>query len=139
MFELSEGIESIEQVKKANILLYSVSKREVINKDYARILKNLQILDFAGKEAKEKLMLTFDGYDSDRREIYMIPEIREFVKHIYDKYNYIFYFLTTLDNNRNVIYACINDFKSLQNKSNNITSLEIIFNQNTREKQLMQC
>lgn len=84
-------------------------------------------------------MLTFDGYDSDRREIYMIPEIREFVKHIYDKYNYIFYFLTTLDNNRNVIYACINDFKSLQNKSNNITSLEIIFNQNTREKQLMQC
>lgn len=64
----------------------------------------------------------------------MIQEIREYVKYIYDKYNYIFYFLTSLDNNRSIIYACINDFKSIQNKNENFTRLEIISNKETRNK-----
>ena len=99
MIEYNDEIKSVLQVKKAELLFYSVSKREVTNKDYKRIINSLDILKDAGKEAKSKLFLVFDGYDNDKREIYEIPEIRDFVKYIYDKYKYLFYFLTTLDNN----------------------------------------
>lgn len=77
-------------------------------------------------------MLTFDGYNDDKREIYMISEIREFVKYIYTKYNFLFYFLTALDNNRSIVYACINDYKAIQN--NNDVFLKIIYNEDIRKK-----
>lgn len=134
MIQFGEEIRNVEQVKNATILVYAVSKEEIINKKYTRLLNSLNILKLSGKHAKEKLMLTFDGYDDDKREIYMIPEVREYVKYIYEKYNYIFYFLTSLDNNRSIIYACINDFRSIQNKNENFTRLEIISNKETRNK-----
>ena len=83
MFEIYDVIENIKQVKENNIIFYAVSKQEIINKDFNRIRKTLRILKDAGKEAKGKLFLTFDGYENDKREIYMIPEIRSFVKNIW--------------------------------------------------------
>ena len=115
MFGTYNKIESIEQVKENDILFYAVSKREILNNDFNRIRKSLEILKEAGKDAKGKLFLTFDGYDNDKREIYMIPEIRNFVKNVWDDYKFLFYFLTSFDNNRAIIFACLNDFKAIQN------------------------
>ena len=115
MFGTYNKIESIEQVKENDILFYAVSKREILNNDFNRIRKSLEILKEAGKDAKGKLFLTFDGYDNDKREIYMIPEIRNFVKNVWDDYKFLFYFLTSFDNNRAIIFACLNDFKAIKN------------------------
>ena len=84
MIQFGEEIRNVEQVKNATILVYAVSKEEIINKKYTRLLNSLNILKLSGKHAKGKLMLTFDGYDDDKREIYMIPEVREYVKYIYE-------------------------------------------------------
>ena len=129
MFGTYNKIESIEQVKENDILFYAVSKREILNNDFNRIRKSLEILKEAGKDAKGKLFLTFDGYDNDKREIYMIPEIRNFVKNIWEKYKYLFYFLTPFDNNKAIIFACINDVKAYQNIKTGITNLEIVYNE----------
>ena len=88
MFNMTETIASVEEVKKANIILYSVSKRELLNNDYTRIFNTLNILSESGRFARGKLMLTFNGFDDDKREIYEIKEIREYVKNIYKKYNF---------------------------------------------------
>ena len=132
MFEFLEEIKDVKQVKKTQMIFYAVSKNEIIRKNYRRILRTLELLKKSGKDAKGKLMLTFDGYNDDKREIYMISEIREFVKYIYTKYNFLFYFLTTLDNNRSIVYACINDYKAIQN--NNDVFLKIIYNEDIRIK-----
>ncbi len=129
MFNVSDSIENIQQVKNMTMFVYSVSKREVINNDFERIRKNLEILTKAGKDAKGKLFLTFGGYEDDEREIYMIPEIRNFVKNIWEEYKYLFYFLTPFDNNKAIIFACINDVKTCQNINTGIMSLEIIYNE----------
>lgn len=128
MYNIYESIDSVEQVKESDIILYAVSKLEVENKDLQRLSNNLEILKQAGKDAKGKLFLTFDGYDNDEREVYMIPEIRSFVKTIWEKYKYLFYFLTAFDNNRSIIFACINNFEALQNKDTGVVELQIIHN-----------
>ncbi len=129
MFDVNDSIENIQQVKNMTMFVYSVSKREVINNDFERIRKNLKILTKAGKDAKGKLFLTFGGYEDDEREIYMIPEIRNFVKNIWEEYKYLFYFLTPFDNNKAIIFACINHVKACQHIKTGITNLEIIYNE----------
>ena len=94
-YRFEENLKDINDVKNSYIIFFSVSKRELLNKDYTRIKNNIKILDDAGKFAKGKMLLTFDGFDFDKREIYEIPEIREYVKNIWDKDKHIFYFLTT--------------------------------------------
>lgn len=128
MIKYDDEIKNVLQVKEANLFFFSVSKKEVISKDYKRIINSLEILKETGREAKRKLFLVFDGYNDDKREIYEIPEIRDFVKDIYNKYKYLFYFLTTLDNNRSIIYACINNLEIIHNNNNPIVKFRIILN-----------
>lgn len=129
MFNVSDSIENIQQVKNMTLLVYSVSKREILGNDFERIRKNLEILTKAGKDAKGKLFLTFGGYEDDKREIYMIPEIRNFIKKIWEEYKYLFYFLTPFDNNKAIIFSCINDVKSYQKINSDVINLEIIYNE----------
>lgn len=70
MIQFGKEIRNVEQVKNATILVYAVSKEEIISKKYTRLLNSLNILKLSGKYAKGKLMLTFDGYDEDKRNIY---------------------------------------------------------------------
>ena len=129
-----DNLKNINEVKNADIIFFSVSKRELLNKDYTRIENNIKILNEAGKLAKGKMMLTFDGFDFDKREIYEIPEIREYVKNVWDKCKHIFYFLTALDNNRSIIFACLNNFECLIRIGDIRRQLHIIFDEEIKNE-----
>lgn len=131
---IKKKIETIRDVKEAELLYFEVTKKEVINKNYKRLLESLQVLRRAGKHGKEKLMIVFEGFDDDEREIYAIPEIRAFVKEIYERYSYIFYFLTNIDNNRTIIYACLNDYESYKEEKGDKVALRIIPNATIQER-----
>lgn len=124
--KMTDIINNKSDVKHCDLILYSVSKREITNRDFTRLRRNLNILKEAGKDSKGKLLLTFDGYDNDSREIYMIDEIRDYIKTIWEEYKYLFYFLTAIDNNRALIFACLNDFEAMQLIQENKTKLRII-------------
>ena len=47
---------------------------------------------------------------------------------------FLFYFLTLFDNNRAIIFACLNDFKVLQNNKEKKCRLEIIYNEEIKNK-----
>ena len=59
----------------------------------------------------------------------MIPEIRSFIKSIWEECRYLFYFLIPFDNNRAIIFACLNDFKAYH-MDNGQCNLEIIYDNN---------
>ena len=84
-------IKPLEEMLKADLIVYSIDKEDLIRKRYTNFERILKVLQNAGKNSREKLMITFDGYDNDDREIYLIPEVREFVTYFYDKCNYLFY------------------------------------------------
>lgn len=127
-------IRSVDDIRESEIIFYSVSKRELTEKDYTRIEKSIKMLNNAGKIAKGKMLLTFDGFDNDEREIYEIPEIREYVKNIWKKCKHLFYFLTGIDNNRAIIFACLNDFEHFHRIGEVNTQLHIIYNQEIKQK-----
>ena len=131
---IKRKIENIKDVKEADLLYFEVTKEEVMNKHYKRLLESLKVLSQAGKHGREKLIIAFYGYDNDEREIYTIPEIRDFVKEIYERYSYIFYFLTSIDSNRTIIYACLNDCELFKQENSNKVALRIIPNKAIQER-----
>lgn len=134
MIIFEDELEYLEGIKKADLVVYAIHREDLINKNFSKFDNVLEALQQAGKNARGKLMITFDGYDNDDREIYLIPEIRDFVKHFYDKCNYLFYFLTPLDNSRNMIFACINNCKSIKIEGKDEVILEITYDNEIKMK-----
>lgn len=58
------------------------------------------------KEFKEKLSISFSGYDSDRRELYEILEVRDFVQTLDDKFPFWLFFLSKETSSLQCIIMC---------------------------------
>lgn len=109
-------MEEIKMFKKFNInenlsdldlIFCSISKRKIINKDVEHINTILAHLRSNSSKSKQKLMITFEGYDNDQREVYEIKEIRRYVRKIFDHNQDLFYFLTEVMTNNKIILACL--------------------------------
>lgn len=110
-FDMVFGMDNVspDKIKKATVIIHNVSRKEVENKDYRGIEKLFSVLRSLKTEARGKLMLQFAGYDDISDEIYEIPEIREYVMGMFQRWPEMFYFLTQEDVIYRVILACIVD------------------------------
>ena len=61
--------------------------------------------------SRQKIMITFMGYDDTPQEIYEIKAIRLFVEKLFRKYPYILYFINNFESNSGLLLACIADIK----------------------------
>ncbi|MCT4662697.1 MAG: hypothetical protein N4A40_12620 [Tissierellales bacterium] len=93
------------------LIYFSFSKDEVVNKDYERINDVIETFKKAKIMGKNNLMLAFEGYEEDIKDIYEIEEIREYIHKLIDIHPYLFYFLSDIDNNNGLILACISSFE----------------------------
>ena len=76
-------------------LLLIVSRRDVETGDITDILRSLSHLISATEIARlyrERVDISFEGYEDDRRELWEIPEVRAFVHKVDDKFPYWLYF-----------------------------------------------
>ncbi len=99
-----------------DFIIHSVNKSEVINKDTDALNQILKSLREDLIKSYCKIMITFDGYDNDKREIYEIQEIRDYVRKLFDENNDLFYFVTRMGSLNKVILACISDFQQIKTK-----------------------
>lgn len=77
-------------------LFFVVPRRDVEAGDLSEILRGLNHLISSVEIAKaycERVDIGFDGYDDDRREVWEIPEIREFVYRLDEQFPYWLFFL----------------------------------------------
>lgn len=72
----------------------SISKDEVIHKDFIRIDYLVRMLRKLETKARGKLMITFEGYENSG-EAYMIPEIRKYINQLYEDNKELFYYIYT--------------------------------------------
>ena len=93
-----------------DLIIHSVNKSEVINKNTNTLNRVLKSLRKDLIKSYCKIMIIFDGYDNDQREIYEIKEIRDYVRKLFDENNDLFYFITKMGSLNKVILACISDF-----------------------------
>lgn len=97
-----------------DLIIHSVNKSEVINKNTNTLNRVLKSLRKDLIKSYCKIMIIFDGYDNDQREIYEIKEIRDYVRKLFDENNDLFYFITKMGSLNKVILACISDFQQIK-------------------------
>lgn len=97
-----------------DLIIHSVNKSEVIKKDTNTLNRVLKSLRKDLIKSYCKIMIIFDGYDNDQREIYEIREIRDYVRKLFDENNDLFYFITKMGSLNKVILACISDFQQIK-------------------------
>jgi hypothetical protein len=85
-----------ENIKKALLTVLFVSKEDILAKNvsgFTALLDRLTISDDMITKAKGKITFLIDDYNDDKRQIYEIKEIREWVKLVIPAFKYWGYFL----------------------------------------------
>ncbi len=86
-----------------------VSREEVEARDISSVIGTLKSCLASPERALslfEKLDIAFNGYDHDAREIFEIPEIREFVSLLDSEFPYWLFFLTKSGTGLQAIMLC---------------------------------
>ncbi len=96
-----------------DLIVLNISKHEVCNKTYDRVLDCISQLERVGKDAKGKLSILFE-YDDHPDEIWEIPEIRTWVAGLIEQAPHLFYFLTKLMDSHLYIVECLADINAIK-------------------------
>jgi hypothetical protein len=94
---------------KNTAVVYQISKEYVLSQNIKPIEKLILSMLKYKDQVRGNLILQFDGYDSVPDEIYEIPEIRSYVSKVVQRFPYIFYYLSQLDNLHAQWLACLGD------------------------------
>lgn len=87
-----------------------VSRKETESLDIAPALKVLESLLYDAETVRMfqgQVDLSFHGYDTDPRELYQIPKVRQYLASLDSKFPYWFYFLSTDDDTLKMIAFCL--------------------------------
>lgn len=105
--------ESIEEItdkffQKGYVLNYNITKEQVLNKDFTKLSEFIDKLYFAidNSDLKEKVKITFIDYEEDPRQIYEIPEIRDYIKELL-KENFILFYMLSNDSRILFFLSCV--------------------------------
>ena len=97
-----------------DLMILEIRKENLIKKDLKPLTEFLSTLEENSKIFFKKGHITFGGYDDDVREIYEIPEIRDWCLKAIKKYPYLFYFIEDkLEGQKNII-ICIANIQAFQ-------------------------
>lgn len=92
------------------LLLYAIDRDDIENKNTAPLLDFLNYLASAREIAlgtMEKIEFSVHGYDNDPRELWVIPEVREFLKVVDEKWPYWMMFQHPDGKWMRVLTACL--------------------------------
>lgn len=123
-----------ENMSDLDLIFHSVSKENVVRQNIDTTNLILENLRKNTTKSKKKLMITFDGYDNDKREVYEIDEIRKYVKKVFEKNHDLFYYLTSLVNNDSIILACLGNLTNIRFDKYDKTMLKIDTTDEIRRK-----
>lgn len=114
-----------ENLSDLDLIFHSVSKEKVVKKEIDATNLILEHLRKNSDKSRKKLMITFDGYDNDKREVYEIDEIKKYVAKVFEQNHDLFYYLTSLANNDSILLACLGDLSNIRFDNYNKTMLKI--------------
>ncbi|WP_298248335.1 DUF4365 domain-containing protein [uncultured Christiangramia sp.] len=82
----------INEMLKAgnNRILFRIPKEEILNKKYQFILSGLERVQATAElvlNLKNRIDISFDDYESDERELFEIPEVKNWILELYSKSN----------------------------------------------------
>lgn len=88
--QLEEEWQINDLLKKHNRILFQVPKKEVVEKKFQFLFDGLERIQATTDliiHLKNKVDISFNGYDFDNRELFEIPEVKEWVLELFEKSN----------------------------------------------------
>ena len=82
-------------------------------KPYVDILNNLLTDSYLVHKFRHRVDLAFEGYDSDAREIFKVPEIRKFVKKFDEVWPFWFFFMSKQSSTLKAIAFCLSSYNKV--------------------------
>jgi hypothetical protein len=131
-YEFSLSRITKEQVLNG-IIYFSIPRADVLNMNFKNIDNTFKVFRECKHRARGKIILTFSGYEYTADEIFEIPEIREYVTELLNRYSYLFYFLSDIDNNSQIILACLCDIETVYLGEKKQTISEIFYSGGHRD------
>lgn len=124
---------TIDDILETEHLTVTISKKEVIENDLDKISYIFNLLKKCKKRGKQKLILNFEGFHDSNKEIFEIKEIRNFLEKVFNKYPYMFYFLSSVENNNKLILACLCEVEVIKDVEadkffNDSPKIQILYN-----------
>ena len=95
-----------EIIDESAIITLTISKEEVETLDCTKIEKILETLSIHQCEKSNRFVVGFE-YDNDSREIYEIPEICKYIKTVFGKHKYMFYYIVSSESPGRVFFYCL--------------------------------
>jgi hypothetical protein len=94
----------------SNPLIVTVQRKDVVGRRTTEALTTLRGWVETSKRPQElrgRLQLAFDGYDGDQRELWAIPEVRDFVRLLDEEFPFWFYFADLQSDVLKVLAFCL--------------------------------
>lgn len=90
------GILMADAFEKGSIVIFAISKNEIDIQARYRLKMQIDELKKLKPDVKNILVINFQGYDSDPRELYNIPEVCNYSRAVFREIPDIFYFIDIL-------------------------------------------
>lgn len=94
----------------------SVGIDEVKKVKFDTIEAGLKLARKEGVNLRGKIMLTIDGYENKKEELYEFPKVQHYCRRVFDKFPYIFYYLSDIHNSNSIFLASLCDTVSVYKK-----------------------
>lgn len=112
MFDFS-GLRTVITGDK-KFFFYSVDKKEELFKmNFEGLDLFFESLDTLGNKAIGRTMILFDGYNDVATELHEIPQVRKFVKEMFDRYPHVLNYVNFDLEGHHVLLASLLDVKAL--------------------------
>jgi hypothetical protein len=97
------------------LYIYSIDKDgELLKMNYDGISKFFSTLDkLGGRKSFGKAMILFDGYNDVPDELHEIPEVRKYVKGLFERFPHLLYYVNFDLEGHHVLLASLLDFQSM--------------------------
>jgi hypothetical protein len=99
------------------VWLLVVHRRDVEAGNVSELLMHLKSMSsdpWSAWAMRGRVSVTFDGYTSDLRSIFTIPEVRRFVAKVNAGWPYWFFFLNQVDHSIKLVTACLCDLQRVE-------------------------
>lgn len=96
-------------------MIYTISREEVTRLDYTRFDRTIgNWADLKGRKLRERhnsLILIIDGYNEVDDELYVIPEVREYIRGLHKRWPWLLFFLNAdpMGEHLAIAYLCLVD------------------------------
>ncbi len=107
-YHFGENIDA-DTIINNDLIVLNISRKQVEESDLSFIERHVVLLQQCGVNAKQKVILLFEGYDNISAEIYEISALRSWMAKVIGKFPFLFYYISSFDNNSGMIAACIAD------------------------------